>query len=316
MTMRPAQTARSVTPMRAAERGGKDPMFAVQANTVQANTVPAHSGPTPVGGQTVTQRLLALAQSRGLRRALAGGPAGSEYCYAELADIVRSAGVGLAWRGLQPKDIIGVYVPDAVSYVLATHAIRAAGGIPSPVASDLPVAEIAGQLAQCGARMLITAQPLAAAALAAADRSWVRQVIAFGEAAGATSFRSLLRPGSLRPAAARPHDLALLPFTRRPEGSLGPAGVTHAELAAELAGLAAETGITEQDVVLAVPPAGDGRAYTAFVDNALICGATVVAARADELAAAAGAHNGTAVLVPPGTDVTTTEPLRVFAIAS
>jgi acyl-CoA synthetase (AMP-forming)/AMP-acid ligase II len=318
--------------MRAAEPGGgKDPMFTVQAETAQANTGhtdtlqanafqantgAAGRGRAPAGEQTVTERLLTLAPSRGSRRALVGGQAGSGYCYAELADIVRSAGAGLAWRGLQPKDVIGVYVPDAASYVLAAHAIRAAGGIPSPVAPDLPVAEIAGQLAQCGARMLITAQPLAAAALAAADRSWVRQVIAFGEAAGATSFCSLLRQGPLRAAPFRPHDLALLPFTRRPDGSLGPAGLTHAELAAELAGLAAETGITEHDVVLAVPPAGDGRAYTAFVDNALIRGATVVAARADELAAAAGAHNGTAVLVPPGTDVTAAEPLRVFAVAS
>jgi acyl-CoA synthetase (AMP-forming)/AMP-acid ligase II len=270
--------------------------------------------PAPVGEQTVTQRLLELGPGRGTRHALIGGPEDSCYSYPELADLVRSAAAGLAWRGLQPRDIVGVYVPDAVSYVLATHAVRAAGGIPSPVAAELTVAEIAGQLAQCGARMLVTAQPLAATALAAADRSWVRQVIAFGEAAGAIPFSSLLRQGSLRPAHARAHDLALLPYSRRPDGSLGPAGLSHVELAEELADLAAGSGITERDVLLAAPPAGDGRAYTVLVDHALLSGATVVAVRTDDLATAAGAHQGTAVLVPPGTDIAAAAPLRVISV--
>jgi len=269
----------------------------------------------PGGAVTVTQRLLDAAQSRGERRALAGGPDGECYSYAELADTVQSAAAGLAWRGVEPRDIVGVYVPDAVCYVLATHAIRAAGGVPSPVAAGLSVQEIAGQLAQCGARMLLTAPPLAGAALAAADRSWVRQVISFGEAAGAVTFCSLLRPGSLRPAAARSHDFALLPYTRRPDRSLGPAALTHVDFAAELARLAAQAGITERDVVLAAPPAGGGAAYTTLVDNALIRGATVVAARTEEMAAAAGAHQGTAVIVPPGAEVRASAPLRVFAVA-
>ncbi|MGO8887803.1 MAG: AMP-binding protein [Streptosporangiaceae bacterium] len=274
------------------------------------------SSDAPVGEATVTQRLLDLAQTRGDRRALAGGADGESFTYAELAATVQSAAAGLAWRGVQPRDIVGVYVPDAVSYVLATHAIRAAGGIPTPVAPGLSVQEIAGQLAQCGARMLLTAPPLAAAALPAADRSWVRQVISFGEAAGAIPFSSLLRLGSLRPASARAHDVALLPFTRRLDGSLGPAALTHIDFAADLARLAAEAGITERDVVLAAPPAGGGGPYTTFIDNALVRGATVVAARPEEMAAAADAHHGTAVILPPGADVCAAEPLRVFAVAS
>src|ERR1022692_976298 len=112
------------------------------------------SSDAPVGEATVTQRLLDLAQTRGDRRALAGGADGESFTYAELAATVQSAAAGLAWRGVQPRDIVGVYVPDAVSYVLATHAIRAAGGVPTPVAASLTVPEIAGQLADCGARML------------------------------------------------------------------------------------------------------------------------------------------------------------------
>jgi non-ribosomal peptide synthetase component F len=268
----------------------------------------------PAGDSTFTQRLLSLGPARGTTPALAGGMSSTTYSYAELAATVQAAAAGLAWRGLQPGDVVGVHLPDAVSYVLAIHAIRAAGGVPSPVAIGLAVPEIAGQLAECGARMLLTAPPLAAAGLAAADRSWVRQVISFGEAAGTIPFGALLGMGSLKPAASRAHDLALLPFARRPDGSLGPAAVTHTEMAAELRRLSA-TGLTERDVVLAVPPAGDGRAYTIFVDNALARGAEVVAARIDEMVLAAQVHHGTAVIVPCGVEVSAPGLLRVFAVA-
>src|SRR5580693_9178185 len=180
----------------------------------------------PLGEVTVTQRLLAVAPSRGEHRALVEG-SGQSCTYAELAVTVQSAAAGLAWRGLQPRDVVGVYVPDAACYVLAVHAIRAAGGVPTPLAASLTVPEMAGQLADCGARMLLTAPPLAAAALAAADRSWVRQVISFGEAAGAIGFEALLRAGSLRPMSGRRTDLALLPYVRRPDGVLSPVAVTQ-----------------------------------------------------------------------------------------
>src|SRR5580658_3134335 len=233
----------------------------------------------PLSGVTVTQRLLADAPSRGEHRALVGGPADPACSYAKLAATVQAAAAGLAWRGLQPRDVIGVYVPDAACYVLAAHAIRAAGGVPTPVATGLTVPEIAGQLADCGARMLLTAPPLASSALAAADRSWVRQVISFGEAPGTIQFRALLGMGTLQAAAGRPGDPALLPYARTPEGVLAPEPVSHQDMSAMLLRLAADAEIGEKDVVLAAPPAGDGRSYTALLDHALLRGATVVASR-------------------------------------
>jgi len=274
------------------------------------------SAEAPLGEVTVTQRLLAVAPSRGERRALAGGPAGLACGYADLAATVQAAAAGLAWRGLQPGDVVGVHVPDAACYALAAHAIRAAGGVPMPVALMLTVPEMAGQLADCGARMLLTAPPLAAAALAAADRSWVRQVISFGEAPGATHFASLLRMGTLRPATGRPHDPALLPYSRRPDGMLGPAPLSHHDLSGLLRRLDIEADIGEEDVVLAAPPAGDGRCYTALLDHALLRGATVVAVGAEDLATAADLHQGTAMIAGSSVAAGARERLRVFAVAS
>lgn len=268
----------------------------------------------PLPDVAVTQRLLGLAPARGSHQALAG--LASAYSYGELAAAIQAAAAGLAWRGLHPRDVVGVYVPDAACYALATHAIRAAGGVPSPVAAGLTVPEMAGQLADCGARMLLTAPPLAAAALAAADRSWVRQVISFADAPGATPFEALLRSGSLRPAGGLRSDPALLPYARRPDGTLSPVALSQRELAAELDRLACQAGLTEQDVVLATRPAGDGRDYTALLDHALLSGATIVAASIDDLAATAAAWRATAVIVPRAGDARAARSVRVLALGS
>jgi len=270
----------------------------------------------PNGDETATQRLVEMAAVYGCRPALVGRQYEQPYSFADLAATIQRAAAGLAWRGLRPHDVVGVYVPDAASYVLACHTISTAGGIPCPVSAELSVAETAGQLADCGARMLLTAQPLAAAGLAAADRSWVRQVIAFGDAPAATPFASLLGMGSLAPSACRPHDLALLPYIRHADGALHAAGLTHIEMAAKLASLIATADISESDVVLAAPPTGDGRSYSAFIDHALLHGATIVAASTDELSAAADEHRGTAAIVPLGVEIHAAEPLRLFAVAS
>jgi acyl-CoA synthetase (AMP-forming)/AMP-acid ligase II len=268
------------------------------------------------GDLTVTERLLGIAGADSGHRALVGCGGSRTYSYGDLAATVRAAAAGLAGRGLQPRDVVGVYAPDAACYALAAYAIRAAGGVPSPVGAALSVAEIAGQLADCGARMMLTGPPLAAVAQAAADRSWVRQIISFGEAPGATTFDALLGIGLAQPVKTRPHDLALLPYSRQPDGMLGAAPVTYYDLADQLRRLAIEARIGADDVVLAAPPTGDGRTYTALLDYALTRGATIVAVRPDEIASAARAHQGTLAILPGGHGACTPAQLRVLAVAS
>jgi hypothetical protein len=130
--------------------------------------------------------------------------------------------------------------------------------------------------------MLITAGPLASAALSAADGSWVRQVISFDEVPGTVPFCSLLSMGLRPPTGAGATDLALAPYLAGP-GGLSADPVTHHQLAADLDRLSAGASITGSDVVLAAPPDGSGRDYTVLLDLALLQGATVVATPAEDL---------------------------------
>ena len=272
----------------------------------------------PAPHTTVTQRLVGLSSARGDHPALVGGTAawpGGTLSHADLAVVLQSAAAGLAWRGLRSQDVVGVYVPDAVSYVLAVHAIRAAGGVPSPIGTASTIAMMARQLSDCGARLLVTADPLVPAALSAADGSWVRQVISFDETPGAVPFWSLLSRGLQPPAAAGAADLGLVPYVRGPGGGLGATPVTHAQLALELGRLAAPAPVTARDVVLAAPPDGCAREYTLLLDLALLEGATVVAAPADGLPDAARRYGGTAAIVPAGAVFPAGLPVRPVTVA-
>ena len=203
----------------------------------------------------------------------------------------QAAAAGLTWRGLRPRDVVGIMVPDAVSFAIAMHAVRAAGGVPSPVDAALCAVETAGQLAESGARMVITSPPLAEIALAAADRSWVRQVFSFADAAGTTRFSDLLGLDMIRPSRGRPEDVALLPFSRGQDGRLRPAPVTHREYIDSLDRadqMARITGRRPRARHAAVRRRT--RPTRRFVDCALLRGATVVAVRKQEIAMAAIAH--------------------------
>jgi acyl-CoA synthetase (AMP-forming)/AMP-acid ligase II len=269
---------------------------------------------------SVTKRLVSIATDRAGLTALVGGPgpdgqpnAGS-YSYASLATTVQAAAAGLTWRGLRPRDVVGVLAPDVVGFALATHAVRAAGGVPSPVDAALCAVETAGQLAESGARMVITAPPLADTALAAVDRSWVRQVFSFVDAPGATRFSDLLGLDMIRPSRGRPDDVALLPFSRGPDGRLRPAPISHRELVELIDRADHGAGITSRDVVLAMPPVGDGLAYATLIDTALLRGATVVAAHRHGLTMAAAAHHGTVVVMPKDARIAVPGSVRAITV--
>ena len=265
--------------------------------------------------RALTERILKVADEAGYRAALIDATDGSVTAWPRFARTVRAAAAGLARRGLAEGDTAGVFVQDAASAVIAVNAIRAAGGRACLIRSDAGPADIADRLNACAARVLITSAPLAGLAAEGADRSRVRQVIAFGDADGTTSFSSLLGSGRhSQPdaqAAAEPgfaersgpaHE------SGRPEGN----GQTHERDLTDCGEPGSGGDLTHRDVVVAGPPCGDGPAYTSLLDLTLLAGATLVAAPVPLVAPALRVYKGTAAIVPPGTGVPGLEPARIF----
>ena len=258
--------------------------------------------------RAVTEHILALADQAGYGAALidalaAGGE--SVITWPQFAHMVRAAARGLSRRGLQEGDTAGIFVEDAVSHAVAVHAVRAAGATAAPV--RLSAVDPGAQLKARRARLLITSAGLAGLAIEAAERSLVRQVFSFGEAEGTTEFGSLLltpRHGELDaqdgdgggPAPEQLFDLVrpdepVPQLIRRPVPRL-----------------------TCRDVVVAAPPCGDPEAYTSLLDLALTVGATIVAAPLAQVTDAIGVYQGTAAIVPRGTDVPGLPSGRVLAV--
>jgi hypothetical protein len=165
--------------------------------------------------------------------------------------------------------------------------------------------------------VLITSAPLAELAAEGADRSRVRQVIAFGEAAGTTPFSSLLSSGRhSQPeehAAGEPGFATKPGFTHepgRPEGN----GLTHERDLADPGEPGSGRGLTYRDVVVACPPCG-GQAYTSYLDVTLLTGATLVAAPLPLMQAAIRTYKGSAAIVPEGTAVPGLTPARIYPVA-
>ena len=270
--------------------------------------------------RALTERILEVADEAGYRAALIDATDGSVTAWPRFARTVRAAAAGLARRGLAEGDTAGVFVQDAASAAIAVNAIRAAGGRACLIRSDAGPSDIADRLNACAARVLITSAPLAGLAAEGADRSRVRQVIAFGDADGTTPFSSLLGSGRHSssscqpdgPAAAEPgfadrsgpaHE------SGRPEGN----GQTHERDLTDSGGPGSAGDLTHRDVVVAGPPCCDGAAYTSLLDLTLLAGATLVAAPVPLVAPALRVYKGTAAIVPPGTGVPGLEPVRIFA---
>ena len=270
--------------------------------------------------RALTERILEVADEAGYRAALIDATDGSVTAWPRFARTVRAAATGLARRGLAEGDTAGVFVQDAASAAIAVNAIRAAGGRACLIRSDAGPADLADLLNACAARVLITSAPLAGLAAEGADRSRVRQVIAFGDADGTTPFSSLLGSGRHSapgwqpdgPAAAEPgfadrsgpaHE------SGRPEGN----GQTHERDLTDSGEPGSAGDLTHRDVVVAGPPCGDGPAYTSLLDLTLLAGATLVAAPVPLVAPALRVYKGTAAIVPPGTRVPGLELARTFA---
>jgi hypothetical protein len=284
--------------------------------------------------RAVTEHILALADQAGCGAALIdavaqGHTAAAVITWPQFAHMVRAAARGLSRRGLGEADTAGIFVDDAVSHAVAVQAVRAAGAIAAPVRPAQSAADIAAELKERRARLLITSAGLAEVAIEAAERSWVRQVYAFGEAEGTTPFGSLLEtprlangtsghngcnghsgPTAVEQASELLPGLALTGLG--PEG-LGPDGLAPDRAVPQLIRRPVPR-LTCRDVVLATPPCGDPDAYTSLLDLALAVGATIVAVPLAQVTTAVDVYQGTAAIVPRGTEVPTLPAGRVLAV--
>jgi acyl-CoA synthetase (AMP-forming)/AMP-acid ligase II len=217
---------------------------------------------------------------RGEKPALIDGPSGRTITYVQLEESVRAVAAGLTGRGFGKGEVFAHYAPNLPEYAVAFHAVASVGGVNTTANALYTAEELAAQLRDCGARMLVTVPKLLEKATAAAHRSSVDEIFVYGEADGATPFASLLQTQGEPPEVGinPAEDLVALPYS---SGTTGlPKGVmlTHRNLVANLCQLTHERlwDSWEDDRVVAALPFSHIYGMVVMMNVPLYEGGTVV----------------------------------------
>jgi acyl-CoA synthetase (AMP-forming)/AMP-acid ligase II len=230
------------------------------------------------GGVTLQCMISEAASGSGDRPALIDGSTGQTVTYATLTSKVERVVAGLAARGFEFGDVLALWAPNLPQWSGVALGAMAAGGAVSGINPAHTERELKWQLTDSGASVLVTVPSLVPAALSAAASSGVREVIALGEAKGATSIRDLISGDSPAPEVALDPEtaVALLPYS---SGTTGlPKGVmlTHANLVASARQLRRMLRVSGRDTTLAVVPFFHIMGFMVNLALPLASGATVV----------------------------------------
>jgi acyl-CoA synthetase (AMP-forming)/AMP-acid ligase II len=184
-----------------------------------------------------TDFVLARASEQGDKAALIDGPSGRAITYSELVVSVRGLAAGLAARGFAKGDVFAHLAPNLPEYAVAFHGVASAGGVNTTANPLLTEDEVAKQLVDSGARLLVTVPELLEKATAAAARSGVQEIFVYGDAAGAKPFASLVQTGGGPPSVSidPAEDLIALPYSSGTTGFQKGVMLTHRNLVANIA---------------------------------------------------------------------------------
>ncbi len=215
------------------------------------------------------------------KTALVDTSCGRRMTYAEYGDTVESVARGLIAAGVQPGDVVAIFLPNSWEFCVSFHALQLAGAIPTLLNPTYREREVRYQLENSGAVMMISDGPnLQGINLGGLPN--LRRVYSIRQhAPGTEPFANLLQPTTATfPAPDLPPETALaaLPYS---SGTTGlPKGVmlSHYNLVSNIYQLVAPNSVhlDGDDTVLCCLPLYHIYGLNVVLSPALILGATLV----------------------------------------
>ncbi len=244
------------------------------------------------------------------RVALVEAKTGRATTYREMVGRINTFAGALAGRGIGVGDVIGLLVPNSSAFAVAFHGILRAGATATTINVLFTAKDIAQQLTDSGATMLVTINALlpqakeAAAAAGISDENLVVLDGAGRATGGHPNAADLLAAGAPAPQVsfAPSVHLAALPYSSGTTGNPKGVMLTHRNLVANVAQIRPLHGMVSDDVVLAVLPFFHIYGMTVLLNAALHARARLVVMQSFDLDAFLGniaEHKCTIAFIAP-----------------
>jgi acyl-CoA synthetase (AMP-forming)/AMP-acid ligase II len=210
--------------------------------------------------------------------ALIDGLKGDVITHGQLAAYVDRVAANLHARGLRKGDVVAVFCPNTPWFPVVFHGIAAAGCVMSPINSLYTPDEIAFQLKDSGAKILITISLFMERAAEAVEKSPVDEVVVLDGMEGHANLFDLLaaEAPSVQVDIDPADDLVTLPYS---SGTTGlPKGVmlTHRNLVADVSQCRPLIDLREDERIIAVLPFFHIYGLTVLMNQGLAWGGAVV----------------------------------------
>ena len=198
--------------------------------------------------------------------------------HGQLAAYVDRVAANLHARGLRKGDVVAVFCPNTPWYPVVFHGIAAAGCVMSPINSLYTPDEIAFQLKDSGAKILITISLFMDRAAAAVEKAPVDEIVVLDGIEGHANLFDLLgaEAPSVQVDIDPADDLVTLPYS---SGTTGlPKGVmlTHRNLVANVSQRRPLIDLGEDERIIAVLPFFHIYGLTVLMNQGLAWGGAVV----------------------------------------
>ncbi|MFP5019638.1 AMP-binding protein [Pseudonocardia phyllosphaerae] len=211
--------------------------------------------------------------------ALLDGTTGDQLTYTQLWDLVEKIAAGLAARGIGKGDVVALFAPNLPQWAALFHGILRANGIVTSANSMYTSGELAHQLRDSGAKLVITVSPFLETAVAAAKEVGLSAdaVLTIDPVDGHDSLADLASSGGPVPElATTADDTAVLPYSSGTTGLAKGVVLSHRNLIANLAQIEVMGDVTDQTKIMAFLPFFHIYGMTVMMNQGLKARATVV----------------------------------------
>jgi acyl-CoA synthetase (AMP-forming)/AMP-acid ligase II len=234
-----------------------------------------------VANQLIHERVLGEAPRRGDLLALVDAVSGQSITYGELASLVERLAAGLAAEGIGKGAVVALHSPNTIVFPVVFYATTRVGATVTTLSPLATPKEMAQQLADSGASILVTVSALldsakAAVALVKEATGKDPEVLVCDEADGHRSVMRLLSDGAVPAYESDPaSDVAVLPYSSGTTGTPKGVMLTHTNISTNLAQLTDLHRVVEGDRIIAILPFFHIYGMAVLLNNALLHGATV-----------------------------------------